>query len=185
MKIKTIVIDPPWKFDGGGNRAASVHYDTVAHSDIPPLCIDALSNYQINEDAHCYIWVVNNHLDQGLILMEKLGFKYITNIIWVKNSIGMGRYFRGKHEICLFGRRGKGLKARTKSNSIPSVFEGKKRKHSQKPEEFYEMVEARSQPPYLELFSRHTRPGWTMWGNEIGKLDNNETHTCKPDNKMI
>jgi len=172
-KIKTIVLDPPWKFEGGGNRGASVHYDTVEHKDIPQLCKDALSNYQLDDDVHCYLWVLNNHLDRGLELLEQLGFRYITNIIWVKDRIGMGRYFRGQHEICMFATKGRGFSVRTKPNNIPSVFHAKRRAHSQKPEEFYEMVENRSEGPYLEIFSRHTRPGWVMWGNEIGKLDEN------------
>lgn len=171
MKIKTLVLDPPWKFEGGGNRGASVHYDTVEHADIPDLCKSALEGYEIAESAHCYLWALNNHLDQGLNLMARLGFRYITNVIWVKDRIGMGRYFRGQHEICLFGVKGKGFKVRKEVHNIPSVIHAKRRKHSQKPDEFYDMVERRSYGPYLELFSRHTRPGWQMWGNEVGKLD--------------
>jgi len=169
--IQTIVMDPPWKFEGGGNRGASVHYPTVEHKNIYGLVDSALSNYQIADNAHLYCWVLNNHLDQGLDLIDKLGFKYITNIVWVKNSIGMGRYFRGKHEICMFATKGRGFGARTKPNNIPSVFFGKKRKHSQKPEEFYQLVEDRSTGPYLELFSRTNRPGWVVWGNQVGKFN--------------
>ena len=171
MKISTLVLDPPWEFRGGKNRSVNNHYPTVKHSEIPQLCLDALKGYQIEDNAHCYLWCLNNHLDIALSLMTDLGFVYKTNIVWHKNSIGMGQYFRGKHEICLFGTRGKGFAVRTDRRNIPSCFTGDKRKHSQKPEEFYELVEGRSKGPYLELFSRHTRPGWQMWGNQVGKLD--------------
>jgi N6-adenosine-specific RNA methylase IME4 len=171
MKISTIVLDPPWHFQGGGPKSVNHKYNTMKLPDINALVCDTLEKYVITDNAHCYIWVVNMHIDRGLSLMEKIGFEYKTNICWVKNSMGMGYYFRGQHELCLFGVKGKGSQVRTLHRGIPSIIKANKREHSQKPEEFYTMVEARSSGPYLELFSRHTRPGWQMWGNEIGKLD--------------
>lgn len=172
-KIKTLVLDPPWEFAGGKSRSVNNHYPTVKHEDIPQLCKDAIQGYQLDDNMHCYLWCLNQHIDLGLNLMQELGFEYKTNIVWHKNSIGMGQYFRGQHEICLFGTKGKGFEVRTDKKNIPTIFNADKRKHSQKPEEFYELVESRSKGPYLELFSRHTRPGWIMWGNEVGKLDKN------------
>jgi len=169
--FKTIVIDPPWKFIGGGNRNPDQHYDAMKLKDIIPLCKDTLDNYNIEDNAHCYIWCINMHIDKALELMKELGFEYKTNIAWVKNSFGLGYYFRGQHELCLFGVKGKGSQVRTGHKNVSSVIKAKKRKHSQKPDEFYDLVEKRSFGPYLELFSRHTRKGWTMWGNEVGKLD--------------
>ena len=89
---------------------------------------------------------------------------------------GIGQYARGAHEMMLFGVRGKGLNLLVYSGrrDIPSVFfaphpktDKNRRIHSAKPEAAYELVEARSQGPYLELFARRNRPGWTSWGNEV------------------
>ena len=44
-----------------------------------------------------------------------------------------------------------------------------KREHSRKPEELYDVIERCSAGPYLELFARHGRPGWSQWGNEVGE----------------
>ena len=139
--FKTIVIDPPWKFIGGGNRNPDQHYDAMKLKDIIPLCKDTLDNYNIEDNAHCYIWCINMHIDKALDLMKELGFEYKTNIAWVKNSFGLGYYFRGQHELCLFGVKGKGSQVRTGHKNVSSVIKAKKRKHSQKPDEFYDLVE--------------------------------------------
>ena len=46
-----------------------------------------------------------------------------------------------------------------------------RREHSRKPEEFYELIESRSNGPYLEFYSRTRRFNWTCVGNEVGKYD--------------
>jgi N6-adenosine-specific RNA methylase IME4 len=100
--------------------------------------------------------------------MKSLGFRYVTNIVWVKDRIGLGQYARGKHELMLFGTRGvKHTSAKKQNNSLSSVIEAKRGIHSQKPEESFEWIESRSHGPYLEMFSRKERDGWTTWGNEI------------------
>lgn len=184
--FKTIVIDPPWRFIGGGNRNPALQYDQLKLKAMIPLVRETLNGYNIEDNAHCYIWCINMHIDKALDLMKELGFEYKTNIVWVKNSYGMGYYFRGQHELCLFGVRGKGSAVRTSHRGISSIFKAKKRAHSQKPEEFYDVVESRSHGPYLELFSRHTRNGWTMWGDEVGKLDEEtEQHVIPPREEHV
>ena len=79
----------------------------------------------------------------GLKVMEALGFRYVTNLCWAKNHMGLGQYFRGKHELCLFGVRGKGFSNRTSDRAISSLIEAKKTGHSTKPDAFYELVERR------------------------------------------
>ena len=108
--------------------------------------------------------MTNNHLIDGLKLMEILGFKYKTNLVWVKDRFGLGQYFRGQHEICLFGVRGR-LPAKVKN--IPTVIFEKRTIHSKKPEEIYEIIEKVSEGPYLEMFARNRRDNWDSWGNEI------------------
>ena len=117
-------------------------------------------------NAHLYLWVTNTYLPAGLQLMSDLGFTYKTNVAWVKTRAGLGQYFRGKHELMLFGVRGRGFAGRTARRDLPSAIVVPAGAHSAKPREFYQLVEDRSVGPYAELFSRTTRPGWAVWGNE-------------------
>jgi len=168
-KFKTIVADPPWMEKGGGRikRGADRHYGLLKVPDIIRVMAQCPHWNEVGDDAHLYLWVTNNHLQSGLTVMEALGFKYVTNICWAKDSFGLGQYFRGKHELCLFGVRGRGFATRTDDRSISSVLASPKGKHSTKPAEFYEMVEKRSLGPYLEMFARGQRQGWTCWGDEV------------------
>ena len=173
MKIicdyKTIVIDPPWYQRGAGkiNRGAQKHYPIMHTPDIIKTITQSAVWNNISENAHLYLWTTNNQLPDALKVMEALGFKYITNVCWTKNQMGLGQYFRGKHELCLFGTRGRGVAVRTDSRKIPSTVEANKSIHSKKPDEFYKMVEQRSKGPYLDMFARNTRPGWSVWGDDI------------------
>lgn len=174
MKYKTILCDPPWKETGGGKikRGADKHYQVLNHNQIVVLTKEWLSDC-VDENAHLYLWVTNGHLPDGLKLMEELNFRYITNIAWFKDRIGLGRYFRGMHELCLFGTRGNGWKVRTSSNSVRGTIHEKKREHSRKPESFYNVIESRSEGPYLELFGRQVRNGWDVKGDETNLFNLN------------
>lgn len=162
MKYKTILADPPWMERGAGKikRGADRHYPLLKTDEI----ID-LMRLNISPDengCHLYLWVTNNFLPDGLRVMKELGFRYITNIVWVKDRIGLGQYFRGLHELNLFGVMGK-LMTKVK---LPTVIFEKKRKHSQKPRKMYELIEKASYPPRLELFAREKYEGWNVWGDE-------------------
>ena len=170
-KYCTILADPPWYQRGGGKskRGADRHYDLLKESEIKSVMSDML-NGRVADDAHLYMWVANNHLAEGIRVLEHLGFKYITNLVWAKPSFGLGRYFRGQHEICLFATRGRGFSVRTTVNNIPTLKGGetlKSGRHSEKPKEMYELIENRSAGPYLELFARNLRPGWDSVGKEV------------------
>ena len=167
-QYKTIVADPPWMERGGGKskRGADRHYSLLDVPNIIRVMTQCDHWNNVADNAHLYMWVTNNHLANGLKVMDALGFRYITNVCWVKNSIGLGQYFRGQHELCLFGTRGRGVVVRTPDRTISSVIEARKTGHSRKPLDFYEMVESRSWGPYLEMFARAQRSGWTTWGDQ-------------------
>ena len=174
--IKTIVADPAWNERGGGKikRGADRHYRLLSTEGNIALMKDWLNEYEsyLNHDLHFYLWVTNNFLRDGFKVLDALGFRYITNIVWVKPSIGLGQYFRGQHELCLFCTRNRGFGVKTEDKTISSVMKADKRKHSQKPECFYELVEQRSEGKYLYLYSRSVeRKGWIMRGDEVGKLE--------------
>tara|TARA_A100000164_G_scaffold311851_1_gene289969 strand:- start:627 stop:1154 length:528 start_codon:yes stop_codon:yes gene_type:complete len=169
-KFKTILLDPPWNERGGGRikRGADKHYELLKTPDIIRVILQSEHWGDLDDNAHMYLWATNNHLEDALFVMKSLGFRYVTNIVWVKDRIGLGQYARGKHEILLFGTRGvKHTSAKKHNNSLASVIEAKRGTHSSKPEESFQWIENRSHGPYLEMFSRNKREGWTVWGKEI------------------
>lgn len=178
-----IMADPPWPESGGGKikRGADRHYTLIRKKeDIRDVILSA-DAWNPADDAHLYLWVTNNFLEWGLWLIPELGFRYVTNFPWTKSGrMGIGQYARGCHELLLFAVRGKGYNACTrgvdgKRATIRSDYlvdvarptENGKIIHSRKPDAAFELVEARTIGPYLELFSRRQRPGWTCWGNEL------------------
>ena len=171
MRYATILADPPWNQSGGGKikRGADRHYPLMKEHEIKVLMAEVLEG-KVADDAHLYMWVANNHLPEALRIIEHLGFRYITNLVWAKPRFGLGRYFRGQHELCLFAIRGRGVTPRTDLNNVSSLIGQAllpRGKHSKKPEEMYELIESRSHGPYLEMFARNIRDGWDSWGNEV------------------
>lgn len=175
-RFRTTMMDPPWAERGSGKikRGADRHYPVMSTDDIIRT-IKGCPIFDPTEDAHLYCWVTNSFLPDGLRVVEALGFRYVTNIAWTKTHAGIGRYFRGKHELLLFGVRGRGFAEDliTDAHDIPSalvldhVRRDGERVHSKKPVEFYELIERRSRGPYAEIFARNERPEWESWGNEL------------------
>lgn len=123
-----------------------------------------------DDNAHLYLWVTNNFLRDGFRVCEAWGFRYVTLITWGKPTIGLGQYFRGQTEHCIFAVRGN-LPYRTTSEGKraqgTTLLSAPKREHSRKPDEMRGIIERVSYPPYLELFAREAAPGWDIWGNEV------------------
>ena len=161
-----ILADPPWQYGTEGLRgSASHHYPEMATRDIAILDIAPL----VAEDAVLFLWATNPKLPAALEVMAAWGFEYRTNLAWVKPSIGTGFRFRSQHELLLVGVRGDWPAPPPNPEDRPSsVIDARRREHSQKPDQVYEMLE-RLYPalPKLELFSREPREGWTAWGNEV------------------
>jgi N6-adenosine-specific RNA methylase IME4 len=193
---KTIVIDPPWKKSTGGIGHAtlqpSTHYAVQKRSEIIATISDWMDQYQVAPEAHMYMWAVNSFTagkDQGILptldVVDKLGFKPVTLIPWVKSNVGSPTPYGMRYtEMCIFAvryRKGRGKRTRysgtTEFESVPNgkglcgsrdYILANRRQHSRKPEEFYDFVEQRSLGPYLDFYSRTTRPGWTGVGNQTG-----------------
>ena len=104
--------------------------------------------------------------------MEAWGFKFVTMLTWVKTSFGLGTYFRTTTEHALFGVRGRLL---TRVRNFGTHFIAPKTHHSAKPDAFYQMVERTSYPPYLDVFARKRRPGWTVWETKSLRRPNRKT----------
>lgn len=173
-KFQTVLADPPWRFINRTGKIAPEHrrltrYDTMKTADICTLPVAEV----VNEPAHLYMWVPNALLPDGLEVMKAWGFDYKSNIVWHKirkdggsDGRGVGFYFRNVTEILLFGIRGKNARTLAPGRRQVNMIETRKREHSRKPDEQYELIESCSRGPFLELFARGTRPGWTYWGNQ-------------------
>lgn len=174
IEYRTLLLDPPWSEVGGGKikRGADRHYPLIKKKDMLPTILKGINEKgRIGDSAHCYLWVTNNFLKDGIELLEGLGFRYITNIVWVKDRFGLGQYFRGQHELMLFGVKGDFYRNKIPDSGCTTVIQAKRREHSQKPDEQYFLIESISAGPYLELFARSRRNGWDAWGNETKKYE--------------
>jgi len=161
-KYKTIYCDPAWNEVGGGKikRGADRHYPLMKTEAIKKLPVQDIAD----DNCWLYLWVTNNFLKDGIEVMEEWGFRYVTNFVWAKDSFGIGYYFRGQHELCLFGVKGNLKPIR---RNVSSLLVSPKRKHSQKPIEARKMIESMSYAPRIELFAREKFEGWDCWGNEV------------------
>jgi N6-adenosine-specific RNA methylase IME4 len=181
-KYRTILSDPPWLERGGGKikRGADKHYPLMPTKDI--IALSSFVKKITEEDAHLYLWVTNNFLTDGLKVMEAWGFRYITKITWFKEGrMGLGQYFRGVTEDCLFGVKGNVPYKIIDGKRQQGVtgFRAPKGRHSEKPEKMREMIERVSYPPFVELFARPTETNdifdrenvWEYIGNEIDGTD--------------
>lgn len=170
-KYKTIYADPPWPEYGGGKikRGADRHYPLMSVKEIMALPVRDIAD----ENCHLYLWVTNNFLIAGLEVMKAWGFRYVTTITWLKDKMGLGQYFRGITEHCLFGVKGK-LPYKIidgKRQQGVTGFYAQKTIHSEKPEEMRKMIEKVSYPPYIELFARNQIPGWDCLGFDVDGQD--------------
>ena len=173
-KYKTIYLDPPWEEKGGGRikRGADKHYPLMSIKEIDALPVRELADAN---GCHIYMWVTNNFLEKGLYLLKRWGFEYVTIITWTKDRIGLGQYFRGITEHCLFGTTKKRLPYKIidgkRKQGVTGFYEAKTI-HSRKPQKMREMIEADSYSPRIELFARQHAAGWDCWGNEVQNKEN-------------
>jgi N6-adenosine-specific RNA methylase IME4 len=173
-RFGTILADPPWRFQNSTGKVAPEHkrlnrYGTLTFEDIQRLPVAGIAA----STAHLYLWVPNALLPEGLAVMRAWGFAYKSNVVWHKirkdggsDGRGVGFYFRNVTEIILFGVRGKNARTLPPGRSQVNMIQTRKREHSRKPDEQYDIIEACSSGPYIELFGRGVRKGWMTWGNQ-------------------
>ena len=194
--FKTICADPPWHFrartalqmsNWTSRRDAEKHYAVMGIDDISALPVREV----VAPDAHLFLWITGPLLVEGkhIEIMKAWGFRPSSMMFtWVKLRrsyrvdqlrclptaesdlhVGLGLTSRKNAEFCILGRRGN---AKRLAKDVREIIMSPVREHSRKPDEFYPRVERYSEGPYLELFSRQSRPGWTTWGLEATKFDN-------------
>lgn len=171
--FSTVLSDPPWRFQNRTGKVAPEHKRLGRYG---TMSLDAIKGLPVADvvapNAHLYLWVPNALLPEGLDVMSAWGFRYVSNIVWAKrrkdggpDGRGVGFYFRNVTELLLFGVRGR-MRTLSPGRRQVNMIETRKREHSRKPDEQYELIEACSPGPYLEMFARYPRAGWSVWGNE-------------------
>ena len=173
-RFGSILVDPPWRFTNRTGKMAPEHkrlrrYQTMSFKEIAALPVAELARSK----SHLYLWCPNALLPEALNIMKEWGFTYKTNVVWFKvrkdggpDGRGVGFYFRNVTELLLFGVRGS-LRTLAPGRRQVNIVMSRKREHSRKPDEAYDIIQQCSPGPYLELFARERVPGWTQWGDEI------------------
>jgi len=166
-RFAVLVADPPWSFADklGRKRGAARQYQVLSLDEIKKFPLPSLA-----KDAFLFLWRVSSQVEEAYEVVRYWGFVPKSEIVWVKKTkhgnrhMGMGRTVRGEHEVCIVATRGR---PRVKSRGIRSTFDAPVGRHSAKPEAFFDLVEALAAGPYVELFARRRRRGWTCIGNEV------------------
>ena len=161
-----LVCDPPWPVKKivrkvRPNQTAALDYPTMTLGEIKAMPVSECAA----DIAVLFLWTTHAFLRSAFDVMDAYGFRYQRTLTWDKTN-GMCLFgFHHRTEFCLFGYRGK-LELYPRRKAIPTVFSGKSKRHSAKPDEFYRMVEPLG-TNRIDIFARHPREGWTVWGNEV------------------
>lgn len=175
MRYRTIVADPPWAYDEGwpGFRSAgprrplpysSMTFDQMQRIDVARL---------IEPEGYLFLWTTSRYIESAYNLVRAWGFTPRQVLVWCKppRGQGPGGMFAITTEFVILAQRiGPASHARGKRTTGQRIdtswFQWPRRRHSEKPEEFYSMVEQVAPGPYLEMFARRPRLGWDVWGDE-------------------
>jgi N6-adenosine-specific RNA methylase IME4 len=166
--FRVVYADPAWSFKDrlpGVKRGAAKHYRVISQSEIMRFPLPPIA-----ADAWLFMWRVHTHQREALQVIEAWGFKYASEMVWVKTAkngrprMGMGHTIRQSHEVCIVARRGRPEQL---SRGVGSVILAPRHLHSVKPAEMYDRIEQFAPGPYVELFARSRRPGWESIGDEV------------------
>ena len=169
---RVLVADPPWAFKDalpGRTRGATRNYRTLPIDGIRAFPLPPLA-----DDCVLFLWRVAAMQEEALSVVRAWGFVPKSEIVWLKRTLSgtrwfwMGRQVRNEHGVALIATRGR---PRRRSASVRSTFEAAVGRHSEKPAEFYALVERLYDGPYVELFARRRRDGWACVGDELSLED--------------
>lgn len=174
-KYQIFYVDPPWRQSKGGKKKVrpnssgeKLDYQVISLEEIKQIMQDKFK--QGDENNVLFLWTIDKYLFEAQKIAEELGYKLHARMIWNKvTGIPCAFTIRYGHEYLLYMYKGKLLKvAKEEMGKIHTVFKEQVKKHSQKPEIAYQIIE-RLYPNTnkLELFARNKRNGWDSWGNEI------------------
>lgn len=171
-KYGCILADPPWRFrtwsETNQKKSASRHYSLMTIEEICGLPVASIAA----DDCVLLMWSINPMLPDAIRVIDAWGFRFRTVCFtWAKQTstgaawhMGLGYWSRQNTEQVLLATRGKPKRL---AKNVRQLLVSPRREHSRKPDEQYERIEALCAGPYVELFARHRRPGWTSWGNQL------------------
>ena len=161
QKYEVIYADPPWKYDFVKSKSRKIE------NKYPTMDLEEIKNLQVPSEDNCilFMWATAPKLEEAFEVINAWGFKYKTCAVWDKESIGMGYWFRGQHEILLVATKGK---MSPPPNPISSIIKNKRREHSRKPDFIRTLISTwYPNETKIEMFSRSHFEGWNVFGNQI------------------
>jgi N6-adenosine-specific RNA methylase IME4 len=173
IEYRTVVADPPWQPTLLANTKGRLHDKAGPQRFYDTMSVDEIIAMQprLAEQAHIYMWCISQHIDWAYDVVRAWGAEPLILLTWKKAGLGVGR-FRCNTEHILLARKGPALGnpfgqgGRHAQATAGTLFNWKRGKHSQKPDEMFSMVERLSPAPRLEMYARGPRPGWSVWGRE-------------------
>lgn len=169
--FEIIAIDPPWAYEEKGGFSPEQH-DAEGNRggvDYPTLTVDQIKNLKLPlaDDAVVFLWTTQAFLKDAFDILIAWDLNYKCTLVWDKESMGMGRTIRLQCEFCLLSFRGKPI---FEGSAERDIIRSKRREHSRKPDEFYELVDRATVGRKLEYFSREQRNGWEIYGNNTNQF---------------
>jgi len=165
-----ISVDPPWPYEGENKNITS--FDSVGRrvaNPYPEMSIEDIKNIEmpLMDDAVILLWTTHKFLPDAFEILKDWGMDYKATLVWNKEKMGMGAWFRMQCEFCIVGVKGKPYWENT---TFRDILNEPRREHSRKPDSFFEMIEKITLGRRLEYFSRERREGWEVFGNDIEKF---------------
>lgn len=165
VRYPTIVMDPPWSYGNTSGRHGPTYADRfMSVDDILAFSASHVAQWVPDQWGHLYLWATAPYVCAAEHIARNLGYTTKVWLVWVKDRIGMGNYYRHQHELCCFAVKGQ---KRLKRKNASSIFYAPVTRHSEKPQAFYDLVESCSYGPYLDVFARRRRAGWAVYGDEV------------------
>jgi N6-adenosine-specific RNA methylase IME4 len=165
-----VSVDPPWPYEGENKKVTS--FDSLGRrvaNPYPEMNISEIKeiNLPLMKDAIVLLWTTHKFLPDSFEILKTWGLEYKATLVWNKEKIGMGAWFRMQCEFCLVGIKGKPYWNNT---TFRDILIEPRREHSRKPDSFFKMIEEITLGRRLEYFSREKRSGWEVFGNDINKF---------------
>lgn len=169
-RASIVVADPAWRFSSNSvakpGRNAMRHYPCMKDEEIAALPVSDWTE----PNALLFMWTTAPMLARSMPILDAWGFRYVSQIVWVKGRIGTGFWVRNRHEIVLIGKRGK-FPCPRPAPFMDSVITEPQREHSRKPEALQDQIDAAwPDAVKLEMFARRPRKGWQAWGNDTERF---------------
>lgn len=182
MQYSAITIDPPWSYERtAGQGVAHKQYSLMTWDDLAAL--GPLIKAVAAPDCAIFLWTCAPLLMETAEMVKAWNLRYITKAFtWLKTMpnggyfVGLGSHTRANTEDVWLLSNGTPRRQATDIYQIVPTMESEAvsaplGRHSAKPAEVYRRIERYSEGPFLEVFARKRRPGWTTIGNELDGLD--------------